>query len=252
MPDPLPDYLREFLEWKPKRWPTDEAAREYLAWYLDNARAQITSGESQWAPEFVGAEIDIDLRGAILDGMELSGAWLGGCDLRGVSLQRAYLYKAVLIGARLDGADLSYSKLHRAELDEATAPDVILRDADLRGLDARGAVLRGADLRGADINGVIFDGADLRGADLRATQFPRSPRMRGARLAGVRFDGADGKLVGPVDISETDEPELVDGPELERWLADHTGADVGLTTFPGPADSPYLASQPSPPRNGRP
>ena len=66
-----------------------------------------------------------------------------GCDLRGAVMNHLNLAKADLQGANLTGAQLNFTCLTSANL----------RDADLHG-----AWLIGADLAGADLNGTILEG----------------------------------------------------------------------------------------------
>ena len=77
---------------------------------------------------------DADLRGAVLQHL----------DLRGMDFQWAHAAGAVFAGSLLDGANLSH--------------------ADLRGADLRDACLRGAILTGAKLAGADFTGADVTGA----------------------------------------------------------------------------------------
>ncbi|CAK8723582.1 hypothetical protein GCAAIG_13415 [Candidatus Electronema halotolerans] len=65
------------------------------------------------------------------------------CDLRGAVMNHLNLAKADLQGANLTGAQLNFTCLTSANL----------RDADLHG-----AWLIGADLAGADLNGTILEG----------------------------------------------------------------------------------------------
>lgn len=69
-----------------------------------------------------------------------------GCDLRGVVLNRIDLFGADLSGANLAGAQLSHACLAGANL----------RNANLRGAWLGGADLSGTDMTGADLEGVNF------------------------------------------------------------------------------------------------
>jgi len=82
---------------------------------------------------------DADLRGAVLQHL----------DLRGKDFQWAHAAGAVFAGSLLNGANLSH--------------------ADLRGADLRDACLRGAILTGAELAGADFTGADVTGAMITPT-----------------------------------------------------------------------------------
>jgi hypothetical protein len=66
-----------------------------------------------------------------------------GCDLRGAVMNHLNLSKADLQGANLTGAQLNFT---------------CLTEADLREADLHGAWLIGADLAGADLGGTILEG----------------------------------------------------------------------------------------------
>ncbi len=81
-----------------------------------------------------------------------------GCDLKGAVLERMDLSKANLEGADLTGAKLFLSDLTGANLRKTHLEKAIFGGADLAGADLRGANLNGADLSTAYIVGAKFDG----------------------------------------------------------------------------------------------
>ena len=106
-----------------------------------------------------------DLRGAILNEMNLEGADLSNSDLSGASLRRTNLEESFLCNIKLRGADLRGADLYKADLRGAD-----LREADLREANLQSAYLRRIDLRGAD----------LRGAEFYIDQFSEQTLLEGA------------------------------------------------------------------------
>jgi uncharacterized protein YjbI with pentapeptide repeats len=81
-----------------------------------------------------------------------------GCDLKGAVLERMDLSNANLQGADLTGAKLFLSNLSDANLRNTHLEKAVFGGADLAGADLRGANLNGADLSTAYIAGAKFDG----------------------------------------------------------------------------------------------
>ncbi|MEV7230943.1 DUF6086 family protein [Polymorphospora sp. NPDC051019] len=240
----LTDYVRGFLTWEPTRWPTDPFGAEFLADYLDTARTRLREEGIDYIPTFFGGGYDIDLRGAILDGISLDDAWLCDCNLEGVSLRDARLYKANLTQGRLDHADLTGAFLRKTDLYKVSARATTLRAADLRGISAFDADLRDADLSGATLHHASLNAADLRGANLRTARFDNGwLSLEDAKIADARFDGATGCIWGPCDISDTNNPHLLDSAELEQWFTDNH-PDAQITIRRTPRRSTAAASTP--------
>lgn len=152
----------------------------------------------------------VDLRDANLAGKDLTGADLTGADLRGANLRGTRLVGALLRGARLSGAELAGAVLRRADLSTAVAsgagfgradlreavlfearmPRASFVEADLRGADLRAAHLRRSRFRGADLREASFGRADLRAADLRECQVEgacfREADLRASRVQRMR------------------------------------------------------------------
>ncbi len=81
-----------------------------------------------------------------------------GCDLKGAVLNRMDLS-----GANLEGADLTDAKFFLANLAGANLKNAHLQGAVFGGTDLAGADLRGADLRGADITTAYLVGVKMDG-----------------------------------------------------------------------------------------
>ena len=120
-----------------------------------------------------------DLRGAVLQRMDLAGIDLRGADLAGADLFGANLDRALLDGANLRGTSLEMASLRGASL----------RGAKLAGAGLFKANLEGADLAGADLTGVYAVSANLRGASL-ASAVIRGGAFTNAALGGGQADGA--------------------------------------------------------------
>ena len=106
-----------------------------------------------------GAQLRLDLHGAIL-----RGARLDNTELRGALFWDADLSSApeeVINVTRLDGADLTRANLVRADLSNANLAGAVLKNAELARANLKGAKLQTADLTGAslaaaDISGAVF------------------------------------------------------------------------------------------------
>ncbi len=81
-----------------------------------------------------------------------------GCDLRGAVLNRLDLSDANLEGAKLSRAKMSLTNLSGANLRNADLREVVFNGADLANADLRGADLTGASLVGAYLSGALMDG----------------------------------------------------------------------------------------------
>ncbi|MQA88293.1 MAG: hypothetical protein GEV03_27660 [Streptosporangiales bacterium] len=198
--------------WAPRlevtAWPFDDRARRRLGEFRQ-ARLQHLD------VSFSGA--DLDLRGAHLCGFDFGGALFNGSILDGVHLLGANLSGAALGGASLRNADLTACLLSKADLSYCTGRGVVLAWARLGRAEIYDADLREADLLAAEFDGAVLTGSDLRGARLQDVRFSRTSLKR-TRLAECLVAGARGSVVGPIDVSKTDEPHLIDGQELIGWF----------------------------------
>jgi uncharacterized protein YjbI with pentapeptide repeats len=198
------------------RWPDDPAVRRTLEEYFDNLPAGSRTVESLLNGR------GLDFAGADLSGLDLSEAELSEANLSGVRLVGADLYRAWLMAAVLRSADLTQCRLRKVEGRACDARGAVLRGADLERAEFEDADFRRADLREASFGRASLFGADLRGADLRECVFGRSGHSTSfteARLADCIVEGAQGMVHGPIDVG-ADAPQLLDGPDLQRWFAD--------------------------------
>ena len=104
-------------------------------------------------------EETLDLRGAILTGLNLSRGQFDGALFDGATLENTNLMDAHLRRASFVAADLQGAYMRRADLTDAD-----LSAADLRDSTFRDASLVRANLFGAKMEGTSLIGSDLRGA----------------------------------------------------------------------------------------
>ena len=105
--------------------------------------------------------MQITLKKAVSEKINLYGANLKGANLKGAYLKGAYLDGANLKGANLDGANLEGAYLKGANLDGANLEGANLKGAYLYGANLEDANLEGANLEGANLEGAYLEGAYL-------------------------------------------------------------------------------------------
>jgi uncharacterized protein YjbI with pentapeptide repeats len=125
--------------------------------------------------------MDMDLSGAVFDGLILEGAYFAGARLYNSSFVKCDLYWASFFQAVAVKADFRGAELRGANLEDANFQQACFDEADL-GRDALngGTQLSGADLTGASVYRAKFDGARY---DSR-TKFPTGfdPKKHGMKL----------------------------------------------------------------------
>ena len=125
----------------------------------------------------------IDLRGAIMRGVNLSGVSLFSAKLEKANLSEANLKNTDLLQANLAGADLSQSNLVDATLRLAHLPGANLKHADLSGANLGGADLTDADLSNANLSKAQLNIVHDRDGDFEAS-------LRNANLYSANLSGA--------------------------------------------------------------
>ncbi|HLZ59765.1 MAG TPA: pentapeptide repeat-containing protein [Ktedonosporobacter sp.] len=136
--------------------------------------------------------VQLDIRGAVLNGVDLHALPLEEADLRDTYLEEVYLYEAILRRANLSGADLR-GAIFCFEDWEAQAWNgysAHLEGADLSRAHLEGADLRQAHLAGADLSAAHLEGADLSQAHLAGANLHKA-FLRGARLTRADLVEAD-------------------------------------------------------------
>lgn len=215
--------------WAPRlevtSWPFDQLARQRLIQFRHERMRNL---------DVVFCGDDIDLRGAHLCGFDFRESWFTGCVLDKVGLLGANLSAAGLSGASLEGADLTGCVLVGVDLSNAWGRRCRLAWARLIRAELYEADFREADLVGADLDSALLGGSDLRGARLEDVGFGRTA-LGGARMADCLLAGARGTVYGPVDISKTEEPELLDGADMVAWFRER---DARVTLADQPRDEP--------------
>jgi uncharacterized protein YjbI with pentapeptide repeats len=188
---------------------------------------------------FLGA----DLRGAMLDWVNLSRADLRGANLLAADLSKADLPLADLRmsdlrGADLRGADLRRGQLSEADLSDANLSDVDLSDANLGGAgfpapDPSVALRTEANLSRANLSRANLNQADLNQANLTSANLSHA-NLREANLAGCSLTWADltGARLDWANLRRADLREAnLAGCSL-TW-ADLTGADLTEANLSG-------------------
>jgi uncharacterized protein YjbI with pentapeptide repeats len=202
-----------------------ELSRADIEWLLvthENGR-----GPVDWNVEIQRKREGLDLRGAILNQVNLSGLPLtrlcgglgplsdGGSEITEDQQAMAHIFMdgASLQETRLEGADLSWAQLIGANLNEAYLTGAILWMAKLEnahlgkaqlegafilGTNLKGATLGQAQLNNANLASCRLEGADLSEAQLVGANLTQA-RLSGANLSQARLEGADlsrAQLVG--------------------------------------------------------
>jgi hypothetical protein len=126
-------------------------------------------GWNAWRNEY--PEEKIDLRGVLLDEVDLSEANLYEADLYGAYLTRANLIKAILGSANLTRANLARANLTKADLSGTNLYEADLHGADLSKANLTRANLTRANLTKANLTSAILGDADMSHASFRETVF---------------------------------------------------------------------------------
>ncbi len=112
-----------------------------------------------------------DLRNINLAGVNLRHALLYGINLKEANLSEAYLSDANLAEANLESADLTGARFRYTILENANLTNARLHGAYLHHTYLKNAKLTGADLSNADFKDANLEGADLQGANLEGAIF---------------------------------------------------------------------------------
>ena len=150
--------------------------QSWNAWRKENPNIQ---------PDLVGANlVGVDLqdliltsshlRGADLRNANLQGARLRSANLKGADLRGAYMSDINLMDANLEGQDLRKAKLHGAFLYRTRMEGANLQESFLGGSIMVEARLNQANLTSARLNQVDLTGAHLGGANLTEAQCDRT------------------------------------------------------------------------------
>jgi uncharacterized protein YjbI with pentapeptide repeats len=184
-------------------------SRADVEWLL--ATHENGRGPMDWNDESQREREGLDLRGALLQGVDLHGlplahlkggrwgpqapqfwATVQGHDDHGagMQLQKADLKDAQLQGASLSSAQLQGADLQRAQLQKADLRDAQLQEANLVKAWLQEAHLSGAHLQEAELSLAQLQGADLVGAQLQKARLIRT-QLQGADLLAANFYHTD-------------------------------------------------------------
>ncbi len=172
----------------------------------DMEKAAQTLGQLKDIPGVTSDNIEIDLRGANLQGFDLrdvvfnearlNGARMEGIDLSGARMEEAVLAEArmegaILRAARMEGAILVWARMEEADLGEARMEGAILGWARMEGAILRAARMEGAFLGWARMEGAILRAARMDGAFLRGARFNKGTSFQPATLRGAGWKDVD-------------------------------------------------------------
>lgn len=201
---------KDIREWNKWRLRKENDALNFLQAFPTNRGVLWEEGEFMEL-------LEVNLKGANLQGLDLRGAMLGAShrlmhalEQRGHDTGRHSELQYFIV--LLEKADLSNADLREADLNMALLSKANLYKADLRGADLRRAILKGAklehtDLRGADLSEANLEEARILHARFNDADLSRAS-LRNAKLFGLpawmvglpKFRKADGS---PGGISKT-------------------------------------------------
>ncbi len=152
----------------------------------DMEKAAQTLGRLKSIPGVAVEDIEIDLRGANLQGFDLrnlvlNNALLNGAHMEGAILAGAHMEGAILAGAHMEGTILVGTHMEGAILDGTHMEGAILD----------GTHMEGAILAGAHMEGAILAGAHMEGTILVGTQFSEETEFQPATLRGAGWNSVD-------------------------------------------------------------
>ncbi|MFZ2528055.1 MAG: pentapeptide repeat-containing protein [Rhodococcus sp. (in: high G+C Gram-positive bacteria)] len=199
---------------------------------LATAAAPITDPDNQQRDSgeerTPGATVEIDLRGIVLEGMDLSHA-----KLSHLKMPKAWLESADLSDARMEHVDLTGAHLEYARLEQTVLNNATLAGARMNTKKATNAHFVDADLKGAHLEGAELVGSDLTRAKLLGAQVDRYTSFISAILKDADFSGVEVRrldLAG-VDYSKAKNFEL--NPEKNPHQTDEEPATAGDDEQPG-------------------
>jgi len=175
---------------------------------------QGTEAWNNWRDENVETQLQPNLSGANLSGINLQRAYLANTNFGGANLSGGLFYEANFSGANLIKADLRGANFSHADLSGARFNGARLNGS---GTNLWKVVCNGTDFRGANLSEAnlseahISQGANLSGKD---TNFSRADlsaaylcgsNLNGTNLSGVGLQKANlGDDFGPLDLREAD------------------------------------------------
>jgi uncharacterized protein YjbI with pentapeptide repeats len=199
-----------------------------LTWRLGQHRLYLSTLDApERQGELIGGE-DLDFRGVPLEGAWLDWAVVPGSDFTGARLVGAGMSRGNFASCRFVRADLSGARLYKSTAVYADFTDAVLRRADLCRVDLSDAILCDATLDGADLSRATLDDADLRGASLRGSTLAQVTfrRVRVARLDLRDAVGFAESREHEIDVSPTNQPEILTGQAARMWLLHRIHAEV--------------------------
>jgi uncharacterized protein YjbI with pentapeptide repeats len=183
--------------------------------------------------------LDVELRGADLEGAYLTGADFGAAILNDANLSNSVLYEASftnaaqLIRTDLSNADLGFANLSTANLTGADLSGADLSNANAGEVVFKSVNLSDADLSDATLNLSVFNSADLSGADLSGATLPGAD-LTEANLSGATLTDADLTDARGVASEELEQQAkslegatMPNGQKYEDWLKSKGSGEGG-------------------------
>ncbi|MFB4305265.1 pentapeptide repeat-containing protein [Actinomadura sp. GTD37] len=199
--------------WGPRTWPLDAEAAATLRDWLSS-------------PDSTLYALDLDFRGADLDGVDFTEAWLSGSVFSGSNLSRSLLWRAHCENTSFREADLSDAELVKSFLTEADFAGARMVGAKLGRAECIRTSFVGADMRRTDLGDASFIGCDMRNADLRESTATMAA-FGETDLTNVKVTGMTGSVVGSIVLTTRAATTELAGVQLERWF-NRNGADVAV------------------------
>ncbi|WP_346047265.1 pentapeptide repeat-containing protein [Actinomadura chokoriensis] len=194
-------------------WPRDAAAATTLRSWLSEPGATLYA-------------LDLDFRGADLEGAHFIEAWLSGSDFSGCRLSRSLLWRAHCERTVFTSADLTEIDLVKSFLEEADFAGARMTGAKLGRAECLRTSFGGADLRRADLGDGLFIACDMKCADLRDAKVTMAA-FGETDFTNARVAGMTGSAVGSIVLTAGAATEELAGARLEQWFS-RNGAHVSV------------------------
>ncbi len=198
--------------------------RDFRGMRISGDSSDRLQGKNLQNTDLRGSVIErVDLREAFLQNANLDGVTIIRTDFRGANLSNASLVDANLSLSNLVGVNLSQANLLRANLFQ-----VKLNSANLQRAELTKANLQEADLSAADLSSANLILTDLQRANLLKTNL-RNSNLGAANLNNAVLEGADLSMAN----LRSAELELTNLSNANLSNADLTAAKLVLIEFAG-------------------
>ena len=191
--------------------------------------------------------LDLDLSNSFLHNAKLTGANIANTNLAGAilndaDLRRATLYDVKLRGTRFFDANLSGARFETMEMSLVNFHNAYLAGASFVSLNLSGAIFQGAIMPNAVLDGAIMPGAGflrtelqgarLKNADLTGAHFLdanlKEANLTGANVSGVEFSNRGHQAAKGLTQAQLDQAwaDPTNPPKLDGVLDADTGESL--------------------------